>query len=152
MSTTAIVLIAIGVVALLAILFFALSRSRSEEKRLRAAREQAASRHREVASQRHSHASVVEQRAEEARLKAERAQQEAELARREAQLHEGRAELHEQGELDHELATEHDHDGDGHEDYPKAGPNEDTMKIRRPEDGRFSANGTGVQPTPTERR
>jgi FtsZ-interacting cell division protein ZipA len=106
MSTLAIVLIAVGVIALLAILYFAFSPKRREQKRLAAARNEAASRHRDIAAQRESHASVAETRAEEARLKAERAQQEAELARREASMHEQRAGLHEEGELDHELRTD----------------------------------------------
>ena len=85
MSTLAIVLIAVAVIALLAIIFATvLSPKRRAEKKLGAEREHAASHHREVASERHSRASVADQHAEEARVKAERAQHEADLARQEA--------------------------------------------------------------------
>lgn len=106
MTTLTIILIAVAVLALLAVLYFAvLSPSRKAKKRLAAEREQAAGHHREVASERQSQASVAEQRAEEAKLEASRAEQQAQLAREEASVHEGRADLHEQGLADHELET-----------------------------------------------
>jgi FtsZ-interacting cell division protein ZipA len=121
-STIAIVLIAIGVIALLAVLYFALwSPQRRAEKRLAAERERAAGRHRELASERHSRASVAEQQAEEARLQATRAEQEAQLAREEASVHEGQADLHDQGLADHQLETE------------TANPDEPTTPIDRPD-------------------
>ncbi|MEA2123722.1 MAG: hypothetical protein QOI80_504 [Solirubrobacteraceae bacterium] len=144
MSTIAIVLIAIAVVALLAVLYFALwSPKRRAEKRLAAEREQAADRHRELASERHSRASVAEQQAEEARLQATRAEQQAQLAREEASVHEGQADLHEQGLADHELET--------------AGPDASTTQIDRPDrlsdrtgepvtEGRFGREQTSEEP------
>jgi FtsZ-interacting cell division protein ZipA len=143
-STIAIVLIAIGVIALLAVLYFALwSPKRREEKRLRAERERAAERHRELAGERQQHASIAEQRAEEARLQATRAEQEAQMAREEATVHEGRADLHEQGLADDELET--------------AGPDEETTQLDRPDDlsdrnGRFTREPTATETENTETR
>ncbi|MEJ7893011.1 MAG: hypothetical protein WKF94_10250 [Solirubrobacteraceae bacterium] len=127
MSTLAIVLIAVAVIALLAIVFATvLSPKRRAEKKLGAEREHAASHHREVASERHSRASVADQHAEEARLKAESAQQEADMARQEASDHEGRADLHEQGLADHELESGPDRD-------QTATPEAPTTQIDRPD-------------------
>jgi septal ring factor EnvC (AmiA/AmiB activator) len=129
-STLAIVLIAVGVVALLAILYFTvLSSRRREQRRLNAQRTEAAERHREIASQRNEHATVAEQQAAEARLQAERAEREAQLARQEAEVHEGRAGLHEEGRLDHELTAE---------------PDDDTTAIDRP-DNLADRNGEPVE-------
>lgn len=104
MDTLTIILIAVGVIALLALIFFlVLSPKRRAERRLVEQRDQAAGHHREIASDRHQHATLAEQKAEEARLEASRAEQQAQMAREEANVHEGRADLHEQGLADHEL-------------------------------------------------
>lgn len=134
MTTIGIILIIVAVLAVLAIVYFAvLSPKRRAEKRLIAEREQAADRHRDLASERHSHASVAEQKAEEAKVKAQRAEQEADMARTEASVHEGRADLHEQGLADHELeSSEASPNGHHAENIDRAGPDEQTRPMERP--------------------
>src|ERR1044072_7883 len=105
MSTTAIILIAVGAVLLVAaIAYFAvLSPRRREQRRLARARTEAADHYRERPTEPKSHADLAEQRAAEARVKAQGARQEAELAREEATVPQNRAELHDKGLADDEL-------------------------------------------------
>jgi FtsZ-interacting cell division protein ZipA len=107
MSTTAIIVIAVAAIALLA-LFVWLSRRSSgrREREVRRHREIAAGRHREAAEAVKEEAAVAEQRAAEARLEARQAEAEARTAQERAELHQGRADLHERGLADHELVDE----------------------------------------------
>ncbi len=133
MSATAIILIAIAVLVVLAILAMTvLNPKKREERRLRQERQRAAEHHRTEAEQRKQRASVADQKAEEARLHAERAAQEARLEREHASLHENRADMTERGLHDDELrggeysvrernGSMADRDGDGRIDADDAG-------------------------------